>query len=138
MEIDWSCMLGGYKISYDPRAAISELLSDSAQQRAWDELFENLHHQGDVGEASYASIPILVDKFRDNPRPWQFYCLISIVEAERHSDSNPVVPDWLYDSYTKSIRVSKQYAMIDMNNSNERDLIQSAMAVVALASGLVL
>ena len=54
-------MNGGYKDLYDPRATISRLLSEGSNESSWDELFENLHHQGDLGEASYAAIPLLIE-----------------------------------------------------------------------------
>ena len=64
MEDEWAKMLGGYKVPYDPRPAISRLASDTTNERAWNKLFENLHHQGDIGEASSASVPILVETVR--------------------------------------------------------------------------
>lgn len=130
-------MLGGYKVPYDPRSAISQLSSDTATDTAWDELFENLHHQGDLGDASYATIPMLVEIFKSKPRSWQFYCLISIVEAQRHSDANPEVPAWIGDSYATSIQKSKEFALVDLKSSSDKELIRCAMAVVALASNLV-
>lgn len=137
MEDEWTKMLGGYNVPYDPRPTISRLASDTTNERAWDELFENLHHQGDIGEASYASVPILVETFRNKPRPWQFYFLVAIVESERSSETNPVVPDWLGDSYKKSIQDSKEFALNDMRSSTEKELIQGTLAVVALASDMI-
>lgn len=134
MEDEWETLLGGYKVPYDPRDAILRLESVPMDESAWGELFENLHHQGDLGEASYASIPMLVDVFQDKPRNWRFYCLISLVESERCRGTNPSVPVWLYDTYTNAIKIAKELALIDLETSTDRELIQCAMAVVAFAA----
>ena len=43
---------------YDPRLALADLDGDDAG-RAYDELWEKLHHQGDLGTAAYAAVPEL-------------------------------------------------------------------------------
>lgn len=76
MEDEWAKMLGGYKVPYDPRPAISRLASDTTNERAWNKLFENLHHQGDIGEASSASVPILVETLRSIPKQTQTMAIL--------------------------------------------------------------
>lgn len=55
----WGLLKGRYRIPYDPRPALSRLRSDGADAKAWADLWENLHHQGDVDDAAYASIAAL-------------------------------------------------------------------------------
>jgi hypothetical protein len=57
----WKSMEGGYRPHYDPRPALETLSQDPGSAAAWDELLNELHHQGDVGHASYAALPVLVD-----------------------------------------------------------------------------
>ncbi len=49
---------GGYGVPYDPEPALKRL--SSSHEEAISELWENLYHQGDVGLASYAAVPALV------------------------------------------------------------------------------
>lgn len=42
-------MHGGYRIPYDASAPLIQL---EAGRHVWDELWNELHHQGDVGDAS--------------------------------------------------------------------------------------
>src|SRR6202166_34878 len=56
----WSHLTGGYKIPFDPRPPLAKLENQRDTKTAWQELGEELHHQGDVGDASYAAIPELV------------------------------------------------------------------------------
>lgn len=55
----WDDLEGGYRIEYDPRPALLTLEDSPDDPDAWAELWEELHHQGDVGEASYAAVPYL-------------------------------------------------------------------------------
>ena len=54
----WEGLEGGYRIPYDPRPVLSKLASGIEVDHAWDELWNELHHQGDVGEASFAQLPL--------------------------------------------------------------------------------
>jgi hypothetical protein len=56
----WANPTGGYKRPFDPRPALAQLENQLDTTRAWEELWEELHHQGDIGDTSYAAIPELV------------------------------------------------------------------------------
>ena len=56
----WNNLTGGYRIQFDPRPLLAKLESGRDTATNWHELWDELHHQGDVGEASYASVPHLV------------------------------------------------------------------------------
>ena len=49
-DIRWTKLSGGYRVPYDPRAALRKLASGTEVSEAWKELWQELHHQGDVGE----------------------------------------------------------------------------------------
>ena len=49
-DIRWTKLAGGYRVPYDPRAALRKLASGTEVSEAWKELWQELHHQGDVGE----------------------------------------------------------------------------------------
>ena len=60
----WKKLDGGYKIPYDASVPLRQLqLSNDKKSidNIITELWDNLHHQGDVGLASYFSVPQLVD-----------------------------------------------------------------------------
>ena len=60
----WQNLDGGYRTQFDPTSLLSQLESGQGSKAAWHELWEGLHHQGDVGEASYAAVPHLVRIYR--------------------------------------------------------------------------
>jgi hypothetical protein len=134
-KVNWANMEGGYRLPYDPRATITKLQHDPLNQDAWHELWSELHHQGDVGEASYAAVPLLFEACSSGPRDWNFFALIAIIELERHRSRNPVLPDWLKGSYLSSLERAKYLALTDLGRSTDVMLMKSAMAVVALTNG---
>ena len=72
---------------------------------AWEELWEELHHQGDVGDASYAAVPELVRIHRNGGAvDWNLYAIMAIIELARTEPQNPEVPDWLSEDYFRSIQ----------------------------------
>ena len=61
----WKELKGGYKVLYNPTVALQKLENGISMSEAWDELWQELYHQGDVGVASYASVPQLVRIHRE-------------------------------------------------------------------------
>lgn len=89
----WPHPRGGYQILCDPRNALRALKHDKETAGAWKELLSELHHQGDPGEASYASVPHLVriHDIRDLPN-WNTYALTATIEEGRRAGHNPGLP----------------------------------------------
>ena len=87
MQLDderWAHLRGGYGEPYDPRDAMRRL-SDS-DVSAWEELWQELHHQGDVGEASYAALPALVRVHEARGvADWNTYALAATIEEARQN-----------------------------------------------------
>jgi hypothetical protein len=53
-------------------------------------MWEELHHQGDVGDASYAAVPELVRIHRDGrAADWNLYAMVAIIELARTESQNP-------------------------------------------------
>ena len=96
----WASLAGGYRTPYDARPALRRLAVDWNDEGAWQELWGALHHQTDVGDASYAAIRALVEIGRHLPtRGWNFYGLLATIESERHAHDNPPIPVWLVEEY---------------------------------------
>ena len=49
---------------FDPRPWLTLLETGNDRDAVWEAFWENLHHQGHVGEASYATVPHLVRIYR--------------------------------------------------------------------------
>jgi hypothetical protein len=129
-DAKWATLSGGYRVPYDPSAALSKL---EQGQDVWPELWNELHHQGDVGEASYAAVPHLVRIAAAAPRrSWNFYALVSAIEVERHRKSNPPVPAWLTDDYFVAMRGMQSLGLSDLPLRDDSLTVQAILAALAL------
>jgi len=132
----WKKMTGGYRLPYDPTPALRELESGTDVELAWDELWNNLHHQGDVGEASYAAVPHLVRIHKESRRlDWNLYALVSTIETERHRKSNPDIPSWLELDYREALRNLMECGLEDMKTTDDSTTVQAILGAIALAKG---
>jgi len=122
---------------FDPRPALLRLQTDGNDAKAWAELWANLHHQGDVDEASYASIVELTG-IHESTRlsTVNLFALVAIVEIERHRRTNPPVPEWLKADYRDAWLRLHQAALRELEESSAPDVLQYAAAVVLLSKGL--
>jgi hypothetical protein len=133
----WNHLAGGYKSPFDPRPALAKLEKQRDATTAWEELWEELHHQGDVGDASYAAIPELVRIHgRHGVADWNTYAMAAIIELARTERQNPEVPDWLQKDYSRSIRELAEMGAKEIFHAVEPDEIRAILSVIAIAKGL--
>lgn len=133
----WESLRGGYKTPYDPSGALRRLYAGKEQDSAWAELWEELHHQGDVGEASYAAVPHLVEILRNRDDvDWNAYSLIATIEIERHRPSNPTIPAWLLPSYESAWNDLIVVGLRDYAKANDALTVRAILGVLALGKGL--
>jgi hypothetical protein len=129
----WSELQGGYRTPYDASKALTRM---ERGESVWDELWRELHHQGDIGVASYAAIPQLVrisEARRDTD--WNLYALVATIEIERHRSNNPPLPDWLARSYESAWDALVKLALSDLAAGPDALTLRCALSVVALGRG---
>jgi hypothetical protein len=133
----WNHLQGGYKTPFDPRPCLRKLESQQDTATAWQELWEDLHHQGNVGDASYASVPELVRIHRKgSAADWNIYAMVAIIELARTESRNPEVPEWLRDDYFRSIHELAQIGTKDILSADESETKRAILSVIAIANGL--
>ena len=134
----WGQLKGGYRLHYNPVPGLRRLAAEGDVPAVWTEFWNELHHQGDVDEASYAAVPALVDiQERGQALGANFYALCATVEIERHRTRNPPLPAWLSADYKDAWRRLLPLALRDLTKSLDADTSQNALAVVALAKGFL-
>src|SRR3954465_9147771 len=99
----WQQLCGGYRIPFDPRPLLAEIERDPYIKN-WGLLAEELVHQGDVGDASYAAVPqiarIALTRF---PLDTNALTLVTVIEIARWSQGSLPIPDWLTNEYELAI-----------------------------------
>ena len=132
----WNDLEGGYGIPFDPRPLFERLEQTSEPDAVWEELWENLHHEGEVGEASYAAVPQLVRIVgARGGADWNLYALAGTIELERGMDGNPELPDWLAESYEAAWERLFDSALREIVTAEDSVLLRCLLATLAIAKG---
>jgi hypothetical protein len=130
----WAALHGGYRLPYNPVPGLRQLMAQPDSPDVWQEFWNELHHQGDVGDASYAAVPVLVELLRQGSRlGWNSFALCATIEVERHRRGNPPVPDWLSAEYRGAWQQLLPLALAEVRSTTDPAELQLLLAVIALA-----
>ncbi len=133
----WTQLYGGYRMPCDPRPLLAKIEAGKDTEGVWHELWDELHHQGDVGEASYAAVPQIVRIYRHHDSvDWNTYAIVAIIDLARGRGNNPDVPDWLKEEYFATIQELAEIGRADLSRARNAEDVRSILAVIALSKGL--
>jgi hypothetical protein len=133
----WSGLRGGYKVVYDPLPALRRLALHYGDKSVWDELWNELHHQGDVGDASYAAVVEIAHISEGHASAyWGAYGLAATIEEARLVDGRyPPIPAWIKPHYKTAWQTLFELALRDLAVSADDPTVNCTLAVVALHRG---
>jgi hypothetical protein len=132
----WSGLEGGYRVAFDPRPLLKKLETEEDVESAWHELWEELHHQGDVGEASYAAVPYLVRvASQRGSYDWNTCAIVGIIELARGHGNNPDLPSWLEEDYFLAIQELAKAAIARISRVDDPEEIRAILSIVAISKG---
>lgn len=132
----WQNLQGGYKTTYDVSAPLRRLEQTSDKNEIdniYQELWNELHHQGDVGLASYLAVPQLVRIAKSkNLFEWNVLALCATIEQQRQLGHNPALPKLYEEYYENGFRELKEF--IEANLADVKDEITFRSSLSALAA----
>lgn len=132
----WDDLRGGYRVKFDPRPWLALLETGKDNGSVWQAFWEELHHQGDVGEASYATIPHLVAIYqRLRIIDCNVYDLVACIELCRGKGANPPVPKWLEEDYYGAIQQLAIYGLGQFPSIKQSEDVRAVLSVLALSKG---
>jgi hypothetical protein len=136
-DVRWSNLTGGHKAPLDPRPLLKRLGTDIDTTMVWQELWGELYHQGDVGDASFAAVPFLVSCYRERGViDWNTYAIVAIIELARKEGENPDVPQWIADDYFQSIRKLAEIGTTEILQAETGEDVRAILSVIAIEKGL--
>lgn len=137
----WHNLKGGYKTPYDVSVPLRTLeQSDDPQtiQKIWRELWQELHHQGDVGLASYLAVPQLARIGRTKGLfDWNLLGLCCVIEQQRHLGNNPPLPDAFQEYYNEGLKELKQFVLENIDKELDHTTFTIALSNLATCSGRI-
>ncbi len=135
----WSTAQGGYRISYNaakPLRRLKEASQPEELEQIFDELLENLHHNGTIGLASYLAVPQLIsicmEKKSLDPRYLQI-CVL--VEHCRLRNDNPAIPGEYEHYYFDALTQFEKYLLINFKSITDRTSLRLTLALFATLNG---
>lgn len=133
-DVRWKELHGGYRTPYDPRSALRKLERGEEVDDAWEELWNELHHQGDVGHASYATVEHLVriHAMRGGSN-WNTYALIATIEEARRDKRNPEIPLDIREGYAAAWRDLVDMGLAELRTAGDPVLVSSIIGVIAIS-----
>jgi hypothetical protein len=135
-DIRWNDLKGGHRTRFDPRPLLLTLEAAHDVKTVWRELWNELHHQGDVGEASYAAVPHLVRIYRQSRSvDWNTYAIVAVIELARGKGKNPQVPEWMAGSYSSAIDELSQIGAIEILRATNLEDVRAILSILAIAKG---
>src|SRR5688572_18835133 len=91
----WAELRNGYRVTYDARPLVRRFAVGNDLNSCWDEIWDKLHHQGDVDTASYAALPHLIRMSGALKRDWNIYSYATTISLEAGRERNPAIPNFM-------------------------------------------
>lgn len=133
----WSNLQGGYRTNVNIPKLIEALDDGKDDTTAWEQLWNELHHQGDVDLGSYAAIPHLIRIHRRRGlTTWNTYGLVATILLASREDQNPDIPDWLQDDLQEALTALAAVAHLELPTSSSPLHKRLMLAVIAISSEL--
>jgi hypothetical protein len=133
----WASYRGGYNgILYHAVPIIRRLQSEGATDEFWEHVWAELYHQGDVGEATYALVPYLVDhQSRQRDLDEQLFHFCVLVDLHQPENNNPAIPSELEFSYMLALRALPVIGAERLKRGSAEHVVMGVAAATALAAG---
>jgi hypothetical protein len=133
----WKSYRSGYnRADFDTVTLIRELHREGFSESFWEKVWDDLHHQGDVGEASYAIVPYLVEyQSTQSELDEQLFHFTAVVELARTEGANPPVPEEIRSSYELAFRKLSDLGVEKLQRGCASHVVMGVASVIALVAG---
>lgn len=132
----WTELEAGYRTTVDLRPLLRALETAADPLSAWDSLWQELYHQGDVGVGSFVAVPHLVRIHRVRGAvDWNTYALVATIEMARSQGTNPDVPDWARSEYDAALRELGRIGLVELPRAPGIEAVRSILAILAITHG---
>ena len=119
----------------NPLEYLMRLYANADDDQAWKELWDKLHHQGDIWQVSYAAVPHLLEIERQAKRfNWNGFALIAVIEQHRPANDEPEIGE-IADGYKKAWENLLEVVAKDTQKIWNEILTASILSCIAYSRG---
>jgi hypothetical protein len=132
----WLELTAGYRTAVDLRPLLRRLETALDPKSAWEELWQELYHQGDVGTGSFVAVPHLVRIHRQRHVPdWNTHALVATIELARAQGRNPDLAECDRFAYWSALRALASTGLQELPDAADLETVRSILAVLAIVHG---
>lgn len=136
----WKHFEGGYRMVYDASKALKQMKDSSDPieiKIIYDEFYQDLHHQGDVGLASYYAVPHLISLATDKQMlKADFMALVITIETARQKN-NPPIPSDLQSDYEQALVQLGELGKSLIIQEWDLSIAATALAAIAISKAQI-
>lgn len=136
----WKTFKSAYRINYNASIKLKELEKaedEKVIEEIFQELWEELHHQGDVDLASYFSLPHLIRIGIENSfNTYHIPALVAVIEIQRHGN-NPKIPEEFKEDYKNEIKNITELMKRNQSEKWDENYATSALSAMAAVNGQI-
>lgn len=130
----WKQLDGGYRARFDASEVLADLHAGKPREEIWELLWDELHHQGDVGDASYAAVPHLLHWLEHaDTLEWNPIALIAVIENRR--TANPAPREEIAPGYFDAIQRSPEVLAKHPTHPWSDEVTAAAIWLISEAKG---
>lgn len=99
----------------------------------WSEIWDAVHHQGDVYVSSYIAIPEIFKIYKE--KNWldaDLPACFAVIESCRLNENNPKLPDWLENDYFETIHETVKYCANRIDENWSKELLVHFLMLVTI------
>jgi hypothetical protein len=132
----WNSLAAGYRVPVDLRPLLLQLESSNEVAGTWQALWQELYHQGDVGEGSFVAVPHLVRIHRQRAVvDRNTYALVASIELARGKGANPDVPSWTREAYDAALHDLMRAGIDELPRAKGLESVRSILSLLAVVLG---
>ncbi|MFD1467048.1 hypothetical protein ACFQ48_02330 [Hymenobacter caeli] len=136
----WEDFTSGYQIKYDvsqPLRRLEAAVDSEETNEILDELWDELHHQGDVGTASYLAVPQLIRiGIKKTIIDRRLIGLVALIEIQRHV-SNISIPQQYEEEYHQGLQQIENLIAANKTLPWKKEYTSCALAALAASKGQI-
>jgi hypothetical protein len=132
----WKALTGGRRTQVDLSPLLRALEGAQEPTESWNELWDAIYHQGDIGDSAFVAVPHLVRiHLLHGVVNWNTYAIVAAIELARGKQGNPDAPEWAKDAYNEALRELAKQGLAELPRSRRPETTRSILGLLAIVFG---
>lgn len=132
----WETLTGGRGTQVDLRPLLCAIEAAQEPTESWNELWDAIYHQGEIGDSAFAAVPHLVRiHLLHGVVNWNTYALVAAIELARGKQGNPDTPEWAQGAYSDALREMAKQGLAELPRSKRPEATRSILGLLAIVFG---